>query len=90
MVSFGGIKREVRRSSALTVQNNSIINSHLGNLTSIFGDEELFRNSPRQTKVTQLDLAVNINKYIGRFDIPMHYVGRVEEVNRAQSVIQYS
>ena len=44
-------------------------------------------HSSRETEVTDLGSALTVNKNIGRLDVSVHDVGRVQKVHRAQQVV---
>ena len=43
----------------------------------------------RQSKVTQLDLAMPVNQYVRGLDIPVHHIRFVQEVECTKDVINY-
>lgn len=45
------------------------------------------RLGPSQTEITYIHTALTCQKYILRFEVSMHHIGRVEEVHRAQEVV---
>lgn len=43
---------------------------------------------PSQAKITQLYVAVSVNKNVGWFDVPMHDVWRVQKINAAKKIVK--
>ena len=43
------------------------------------GTHAVLRNGSGKTKITNFDLTNSVNKDVGRFDIPVHYVGFMKE-----------
>lgn len=42
---------------------------------------------PRETKITYLDITVLVNQDVRRFDVSMHHIDPVEEIDGAQEVV---
>ena len=45
-------------------------------------------DSPCQSKVTDLDCALHVNKNIGRLDVSVHHVRSVDEIQTAEQVVK--
>ena len=49
----------------------------------------IYGHDSGETKVTQFDLAVGINQYISRFNVPMKHIARMQKVYCTKRVIEY-
>ena len=56
--------------------------------TKHHGLHERVGNWSRQAEVADADLAVGLDEDVGRLDVAVHHVRRVQEVERAQRVVK--
>ena len=59
------------------------------NLQNLFTDLALLDLIPSEPKVTNLDVAIRVNQNIGRFKVPMHYIGWMQEIDSTQNIVKY-